>query len=304
MPEFFCFFSVALYLLLRDGYFRLSLMGALLYLIQITCLSPLTAIEIFFGILSCVIAFLLQNHTRAYQTLEQKFYHTWDDSQERNLLLSHKNKALAEKQDWEIYTATLRERNRIAREIHDNVGHVLSRSILLVGALKTVNKEEALTPMLEHLDLSLNSAMDSIRSSVHDLHDESVNLEETIGNMIGEFVFCPINLTYDMSRNVPKEVKYCLISILREALSNIIKHSRATEASVLIREHPALYQLCISDNGNVAAPVSPGSFSSGSGMGLSNMQERTRSLNGTFQILQEHGFQIFITIPKDHTGKE
>jgi signal transduction histidine kinase len=41
-----------------------------------------------------------------------------------------------EKQDYEIYLATLRERNRIAREIHDNVGHMLSRSILQIGALK------------------------------------------------------------------------------------------------------------------------------------------------------------------------
>ena len=49
-----------------------------------------------------------------------------------------------EKQDTEIYLATLKERNRIAREIHDNVGHMLSRSILMVGALKTVNQAENL----------------------------------------------------------------------------------------------------------------------------------------------------------------
>ena len=49
-----------------------------------------------------------------------------------------------EKQDYEIYLATLRERNRIAREIHDNVGHMLSRSILQMGALITIHKEEPL----------------------------------------------------------------------------------------------------------------------------------------------------------------
>lgn len=91
-----------------------------------------------------------------------------------------KNKALAEKQNSEIYAATLRERNRIAREIHDNVGHVLSRTILLTGAARAINKDQNLDSLLKGLDNSLNSAMDSIRSSVHDLHDDAVNLQETI----------------------------------------------------------------------------------------------------------------------------
>ena len=59
-------------------------------------------------------------------------------------MLQEKNKNLMEKQDYEIYLATLRERNRIAREIHDNVGHMLSRSILQMGALITIHKEEPL----------------------------------------------------------------------------------------------------------------------------------------------------------------
>ena len=61
-----------------------------------------------------------------------------DDSTEKNLLLEEKNHMLVEKQNYEIYTATLKERNRIAREIHDNVGHLLSRSILITGAAKAV----------------------------------------------------------------------------------------------------------------------------------------------------------------------
>ena len=59
-------------------------------------------------------------------------------------MLQEKNKNLMEKQDYEIYLATLRERNRIAREIHDNVGHMPSRSILQMGALITIHKEEPL----------------------------------------------------------------------------------------------------------------------------------------------------------------
>lgn len=49
---------------------------------------------------------------------------------------------------------------------------------------------------------------------------------------------------------IPREVKYSFISITKEALSNTMRHSDATHVSVLIREHPALYQLCIEDNGS------------------------------------------------------
>ena len=58
-----------------------------------------------------------------------------------------------------------------------------------------------------------------------------------------------MNLTYDMSRQIPREVKYSLISITKEGLSNVMRHSNADSVDILLREHPALYQLCIEDNG-------------------------------------------------------
>ncbi len=83
----------------------------------------------------------LWRDTAKSQILEEKLRRIQDDSsEERTLLLSQKNKALQEKQDYEIYNATLKERNRIAREIHDNVGHVLSRSILMMLPAKPSTK--------------------------------------------------------------------------------------------------------------------------------------------------------------------
>lgn len=291
LPVCFYFYPIACYLLLWEKQPVSAVFFTAVYLYHIT-VSDMTAVEIFFGCMTFIIAYLLQTRTQEYQNLNLQFYNTRDDSQERELMLAEKNETLLEKQNYEIYTATLKERNRIAREIHDNVGHILSRCILLTGALKTLNTQKDLSPLLENLDISLNSAMDNIRSSVHDLHDEAVNLEEAVRGMVQDFTFCPVRFNYDMGREIPKDIKYCFISITKEALANIIKHSNATKVTLLMREHPALYQLCIEDNGTL--PVSD----NGSGIGLSNMKERTRSLNGTFQIIQKHGFKIFITIPK------
>ena len=237
---------------------------------------------------------LLEKRNAELKAREEKLRQIRDDSEEKNLLLKEKNKDLLEKQDYEIYTAILKERNRIAREIHDNVGHVLSRTILMTGALKAVNHDTSLSEPLVQLEHSLNQAMDSVRDSVHDIHDDSIDLKKVTESLISEFRFCPVHLEYDMELYVPKTVKYCFLSILKEALVNVSKHSNATEVHVLMREHPALYQLRIRDNGN------GGNQKSGSGgIGLKNMEERVKNLHGNLQMDREKGFGIFITIPKE-----
>ena len=300
------FFPLLLYQTLSAELFPLAVAELPLWGFLVFQINRFPAVLCLLGIFGFVLSFFLWLYAGKYQTLYQDFHQIQDDSEEHALLLSEKNKALLEKQDYEIYAATLRERNRIAREIHDNVGHVLSRSILMTAACKTINKNDSLDPLLGNLEESLNGAMNSIRSSVHDLHDDAVDLEDAIKGLVKDFTFCPVNLTYDMSRQIPREVKYSLISITKEGLSNVMRHSNADSVNILLREHPALYQLCIEDNGTpgngipdiqTEADINKEKNTSG-GMGLSNIRDRAKALGGTVQITQENGFRIFVTIPK------
>lgn len=300
------FFPLLLYQTLSAELFPLAVAELPLWGFLVFQINRFPAVLCLLGIFGFILSFFLWLYAGKYQTLYQDFHQIRDDSEEHTLLLSEKNKALLEKQDYEIYAATLRERNRIAREIHDNVGHVLSRSILMTAACKTINKNDALDPLLGNLEESLNGAMNSIRSSVHDLHDDAVDLEDAIKGLVKDFTFCPVNLTYDMSRQIPREVKYSLISITKEGLSNVMRHSNADSVNILLREHPALYQLCIEDNGTpgngipdiqTEADINKEKNTSG-GMGLSNIRDRAKALGGTVQITQENGFRIFVTIPK------
>ena len=300
------FFPLLLYQTLSAELFPLAVAELPLWGFLVFQINRFPAVLCLLGIFGFILSFFLWLYARKYQTLYQDFHQIRDDSEEHALLLSEKNKALLEKQDYEIYAATLRERNRIAREIHDNVGHVLSRSILMTAACKTINKNDALDPLLGNLEESLNGAMNSIRSSVHDLHDDAVDLEDAIKGLVKDFTFCPGKLTYDMSRQIPREVKYSLISITKEGLSNVMRHSNADSVNILLREHPALYQLCIEDNGTpgngipdiqTEADINKEKNTSG-GMGLSNIRGRAKALGGTVQITQENGFRIFVTIPK------
>jgi signal transduction histidine kinase len=205
--------------------------------------------------------------------------------------LEQKNKDLMEKQDYEINIATLNERNRIAREIHDNVGHLLSSSILQIGALMSICKDQVIANNLNTLKQTLSEGMDSIRSSIHNIHDEYVDLNKDINEIINKFTFCDISFNYDIKNSPDKKYKICFISIIKEALSNVIKHSNASKVEITLREHPALYQLIIKDNGTTKKENSDG-------IGIKNMIYRINSLNGVININTDNGYCIFISLPK------
>ncbi len=284
-----CFLPIMIY----HGY-RFRLRGAAVCLLPIFwALSGLVTAELILWAAVCCLGFFLAVRSERIEAIEHDIIRIRDNGVELNLMLEEKNRILIEKQDYEIYLATLKERNRIAREIHDNVGHLLSRSILQIGALGTIYKEEPLHGHLTGINDTLNLAMDSIRESVHDLHDDSIDLKQAILDATKEMKEnYRLKIDFDMTKAVPKTVKYCFIATVKEAMSNIIKHSDANKIEIILREHPGFYQLSIEDNGTTSSSASTG------GIGLINMKERVEALRGTLHIQSESGFKIFITIKK------
>lgn len=245
-----------------------------------------------------ILSIYMQYRTQKYDTLLNDYKRLRDTSEELNLYLSNKNRMLIEKQDYEVHLATLKERNRIAREIHDSVGHMISRSLLQVGALMTVYKDEILSTNLLSLKETLSEAMNSIRESVHDLHDDSIDLYSNINSIIYKFPDFKVSFDYDMSEHVAKDVKYCFIMIMKEAFSNTVKHSNADSIDIVMREHPVFYQLLIRDNGTNCKKIL-----NNDGIGLENMKTRVANLYGNITIDSNDGFKIFISIPKK-SGEE
>ena len=169
----------------------------------------------------------------------------------------------------------------------------MSSAILQSGAILTINRDKEMEAPLLTLKDTLNNAMDSIRSSVHQLYDESVDLEAKIMEITERFNFCELTCDYQINGNPDKNIKYLFISVVKEALSNIMRHSDATKAMIILREHPALYQLIIRDNGRTKNSINK------EGIGLKNMVERVEALKGNINILNRDGFEIFISIPKE-----
>lgn len=249
-------------------------------------------ITVFYLLLFSAIACLMQYYSRQIDALLVTYYNYRDESTQSERYLKEKNAALILQQDYEISLAMASERNRIARDIHDNVGHMLTRSILQTGAIQVINQNPDLDRQIQELQHTLNTAMTSIRNSVHNLHQDTIDVKHTIEEMIRTVPNLDIRLDYQIDTFLPQNVQYAFIAIIREALNNVTRHSNADRVSIRIQEQPALFQLLIQDNGTDIGEVQP------TGIGLAGMQERIHSLDGHIHFSTKEGFQIFISVMK------
>lgn len=248
-------------------------------------------------VLLMAFAIMLSYFTELLLGYQMKLHSMRDASMEHDMLMEQMNHQLIEKQNAQIYNATLKERNRIAREIHDNVGHMITRSILQVGAIGVINTDEKLKAPIADLKSTLDTAMDSMRKSVHDLYDESVDLRQALAKLKPTDSAFAFSLEYDCENDVPRDVKYAFIAIAKEAVNNAVKHSKGDEIRIIVREHPAFYQLEIMDNGT-SADERKLSGETGDGIGIKNIKERVAVIGGTMRIKADDGFMIFVTLMK------
>ena len=289
-PEFMYFLPLLFYDLLFTKYRYSVFLSVIPLLLNNSYLQENTLIVLI------VVSFMeiILKHKAIQLSLTQSSYIAQrDDLTEKSIKLENKIIELTIKQDEELNIATLNERNRIAREIHDNVGHLLSSSILQIGAIMATVKDESTKQNLEIVKNTLNEGMDSIRNSVHNLRDNSIDLYMQLKAIIDGFTFCSASLNYEANSNFNIKAKSAIISIVKEALKNAIKHSNATELSVSVFEHPKLIQLIILDNGTLIKEISD------SGMGIESIRQRVNSLKGILNIDNSNGFRIFISFNKE-----
>jgi signal transduction histidine kinase len=300
VPGYLILLPFLLYDIIQSKYQTFALMTILLFIVNA---KHYDLPYFLFSVLLMLAAVLLKLKTDKLNALQTDYNELRDASSSYSQLLEDKNQSILKNQDYEINLATLNERNRISKEIHDNIGHLLSRAILQVGALLTITKEKPIHDELYSLKNSLSLGMDDIRNSIHNMHDESFDLYNQIEQIVKEFTFCKVDFEYDVTRPIPIELRYCFIAITKEAFANIMKHSDATRAKIIIREHPALFQLIIRDNGTISEQIKvhiskylePSEYREE--MGLRNISDRVKSFKGNLNISIDDGFKIFITIP-------
>lgn len=224
----------------------------------------------------------------------EKAYYLMRDDFVQNEILQHriqKEEELNHEKNLEI--AVLQERNRISREIHDSVGHTISAALLQIEAMK-LSCEEPVRSRLDTLSQALAKGMEEVRRSLHNLHNESISLRSELDRLIE-----PMRAKYQIQQSVqlddtaPLPVKRAILTLLREALTNIRRHSDATAIRITLRELPRHYSITVKDNGS-KQPVKLG-------IGLVSLEELSRSMDGVFSHGWSDGFYVHLVLPKSGT---
>ena len=247
-------------------------------------------------------ATLLSLRTAQLEREQERMRRIRDGLQERTLALEARNRDLADRQDYEVELATLAERARIAREIHDNVGHQLTRASLQTEALRVVHANEpGVAADFADVKRTVDEALQLVRASVHALNDNAADLSVQLERIVEDVRSDggpQIELEV-LAEHAPANVVNCFAAVLREALSNTMRHARAQNVTVRCMEHPSFYQLIVTDDGADATPASSSNVAEG--MGLVSMRERVEALGGTFTAglrAGAPGWRVFATVPK------
>ncbi len=255
-----------------------------------------------------IAATLLSLRTAQLEREQKRMRRTRDKLQERALALEARNRDLADRQDYEVELATLAERTRIAREIHDNVGHQLTRASLQTEALRVVHADEpGVAADFADVKRTVDEALQLVRASVHALNDNATNLSVQLERIV-EGVRSDSGPQIELevlAEHAPANVANCFAAVLREALSNAMRHAHAKTITVRCMEHPSFYQLVVTDDG--MGVVQASSRGAAEGMGLASMRQRIEALGGTFTAgprAGAGGWRVFATVPKQQGDED
>jgi signal transduction histidine kinase len=183
--------------------------------------------------------------------------------------------------------ATVQERNRIARDIHDSLGHSLTVFNIHIGAaLRLIHTDppEAEALLLEVKQLG-SQTLQEVRESVTMLRADPLqgkSLYDAIDSLVREFdrtTGIQPTFTYEILAPLSVELNFTLYRLVQESLTNIRKHADASEVTISIHQTVTDIQVSVRDNGKgFDLQHNP------SGFGLQGMQERTLALGGSFKI--------------------
>lgn len=220
-----------------------------------------------------------------------------------------------EKENQERFSRQLiesqeKERARIAAELHDGIGQqilvIKNRAEMALGSVnETARTEEQLREIMQ----SAVSSISDIRSIVHDLrpvHLEQFGLTETLTEMAEQLrESSPIEWSFHfdpLDGLIPSAVEIAFFRVIQESVNNILKHSAAREASVMVRHVEGRITATIWDDGK-GFIVEEGKRKGG--LGLSGMEERVKVLGGTLEIQSKEtiGTTIRIHVPVQLKGK-
>jgi two-component system, NarL family, sensor histidine kinase DesK len=208
------------------------------------------------------------------------------------------NHDLAEARSRIAALATENERSRIARDLHDLLGHSLTTITVKAGLarkLGAADTERALREIAEVEELS-RRALSEVRMAVANYRDRDVSLAGELAN--GRELLRAAGITADLPRAVDAVDPRCLELfgwVLREGLTNVVRHSRADACAVRLTRN----SLEIADDGTGGGQ--DGEEGNADGNGLGGLRERVEAAGGALDagLRPGGGWRLSVTLPAE-----
>ncbi len=250
---------------------------------QVAVFFVLLLLSSFSGYLS----HLLHQKVRAFQKI-------YDQERRSRYSLEETKMKLIRSTKEAVHLAEIKERNRIARDIHDDIGHTLAGILLQLQVVKKVQEkdQEKAHLLLEKSITRLSEAMDLLRDTVHNIKPRESMSIDYFKRIIEEFKYGKVEFTHsgDLS-SLDANYTEILSSILKEGLTNISRHSTATLVKIELDVLEGLIRLHIKDNGQGCDRIHEG-------LGITGMKERVRSVGGNLTFNTKDGFSIVCVLPR------
>ncbi len=192
--------------------------------------------------------------------------------------------------------AELMERYRIARQLHDHLGHDLTGASLALQAYVHMQEPEEARELLEEVQKRLERSTVNLRETVHNLTPVARIGVESLENVAQQFQYAAIRFHRSGDMLLVSAYQWTLLeACLKEALTNVARHSNATQVRVELQVTASIVRLLIHDNGTMTQPSLAGS-------GLRSLQMRARAMGGSFSISRDDGYLLVCVLPLSKEG--
>ncbi|MFZ5354125.1 MAG: sensor histidine kinase [Bacillota bacterium] len=280
----FCMLSYDLaYMKLYGGI--LCIMGISLYLLRQTDLVILALL-----LLLCALFGYIKSNL---EKKEKQYRDSYDKERQYRYELEQAKVRLMNSSKEVAHITEVRERNRIAREIHDNVGHNIAGILMQLQAAQKLRKKDdgKSDELLKSSIDALSDTLVVLRDTVHNIKPkENVGLDY-IKSVVDSFLYCPVSFKFTGSFDLMTASHIEILSSnIKEALTNVSKYSNATLVDINIDINDKFVRLFIKDNGKGCEYIKEG-------LGLNGMKERIRNIGGNISIDASNGFLIVCIMP-------
>ena len=216
--------------------------------------------------------------------------------------LTSRSAMLSSSLDSQHELGLMQERNRIARDLHDSIGHALSTVIIQLEAIAKLSEDES--PKAAEMSLNLRdftkSSLDDVRTSINHLKPKNYDKFEFIDSLkalVDNYnLSSPIDSYFSFNKplwTLNSSQQELIYRAIQEFLSNSTKHSNADEIRIFLNYNLESIILSMQDNGQGASEVVEG-------IGLKSLKERVSLNNGSLQISTaiNEGFRTRIVLHK------